>query len=1037
MNAKLILRKNLDKNKTKIYRISLIIVAISFPVIGIFTNFFDNKIYDPIYLRLILSLLSITIITGTYFEKFNRNFNIYFNIYLVLISIWAGYITYENNFSFSTSIIYLSSIAIVSFAISNYKQIGLFSIISVSIITILLISSDVDILSRFSIFISILFIHSVAFAIIYLNNISENNLFANQQKLLDVKNVASIGNWEIDLRNNKIECSDEINNIFECDSDITVKTLERFFSYIHPDDFDLAYTLYSNSFSEKKPSYIEHRIITKNNNLKYLKVRCRTEFDIKGNAIKSHGNAIDITDLKNKETELQESEERYKALHNASFGGIGIHDKGNIIECNRGLSEMTGYSEKELIGMNGLLLIAEESRDLVIKNIKEETEKPYEVTGIRKNGEKYPLHIEARNIPYKGKLMRAVEFRDISEKVNAEQKIIESETKYRMLTDLSGDMIVMHRNFKKFYINPTVEKILGYTQEEFLNFNAFYLLHPEEEDRIKINMEEDRALRIEKNKTCDFRMRHKNGHFVWLSSQIIIHKIDENNFITIISSRDISEKKKIELKLLRSKENLSQAQRVGNVSHWDYDIINDKLYISKQMYNIYEISKENFIPTISNVLEMVPDDERKTLFETFNNSIKEKINLEFIHKIITKKGNIKHLKEVTETKYNSNNEPVSILGSVLDITELKNIELELIESQAIFKAISTAANDAIIMIDNDDTVNFWNPYAEKMFGYTAEEMKGKTLHDYVVPENSREIFISAFESFKKTGKGRVLGQTIELTAINKNKQEFPVEISISRTNVGNKWTAIGIVRDITNKKNYENQLKSFNATKDKLFSIIAHDLKNPFNSLIGFNKLLVANVSDYPKEKIKQIAQNMLDVSSQTYTLLENLLQWSNFQTGKLTPQFIDIKPSELIKEVVYLSETIALAKQINIQTKINCDNYIFADSEMIKTVIRNLISNAIKFTYQNGNINIETSEYNHEILFTISDSGTGIDPEHLKTLFGIDNRYSQRGTANEAGTGLGLMLCKDFIETHKGKIWVESELNKGSKFMFTIPKSI
>ena len=232
----------------------------------------------------------------------------------------------------------------------------------------------------------------------------------------------------------------------------------------------------------------------------------------------------------------------------------------------------------------------------------------------------------------------------------------------------------------------------------------------------------------------------------------------------------------------------------------------------------------------------------------------------------------------------------------------------------------------------------------------------------------------------------------------------------------------------------DQQLKELNATKDKFFSIIGHDLKNPFHSLRGFNELLINNAEKYSPEKIRYFAQQMYDISNNTFNLLENLLEWSKIQRGELKPEFVKVNSSETIEEVLMECQPFANSKGINLQISgISYDN-ISADKEMVKTVLRNLVTNALKFTYSGGVVKILTESIENYVQFTISDNGMGIPPEYVDNLFDIDCNLSKEGTENEKSTGLGLILCKEFVEKHGGKIWAESELEKGSDFKFTIP---
>jgi two-component system, sensor histidine kinase and response regulator len=230
------------------------------------------------------------------------------------------------------------------------------------------------------------------------------------------------------------------------------------------------------------------------------------------------------------------------------------------------------------------------------------------------------------------------------------------------------------------------------------------------------------------------------------------------------------------------------------------------------------------------------------------------------------------------------------------------------------------------------------------------------------------------------------------------------------------------------------ELNELNATKDKFFSIIAHDLKNPFNTLMGFTELLLDNLEDYTTEKLKEFIGILHETSRQSYALLENLLEWSRSQTGRLQlkPESVDLY--EITEENINLLSNQAVKKKIILNNDIPIKSVVLADANMVRTVIRNLISNAIKYTRDSGSITIDAELKNNLFEISISDTGIGIKPENLEKLFRIDINYSTRGTADESGTGLGLILCREFIVKNEGTIWVESEYGKGSTFKFTLP---
>lgn len=232
------------------------------------------------------------------------------------------------------------------------------------------------------------------------------------------------------------------------------------------------------------------------------------------------------------------------------------------------------------------------------------------------------------------------------------------------------------------------------------------------------------------------------------------------------------------------------------------------------------------------------------------------------------------------------------------------------------------------------------------------------------------------------------------------------------------------------------QLQDLNATKDKFFSIISHDLKGPLNSLTSFSGLLINHTDKLSKEDIQMLATDLDKSVKNLFALLENLLEWSRSQTGNIEfkPEPLDL--TTILNENKALLEAQAGAKSINIEQLYQQPMPIKAHKHSVTTVIRNLLSNAIKFTPEGGAITMNMEKEKGFVKVSISDTGVGMSPEVMDKLFRIDSKHSTKGTANEKGTGLGLILCKDFIEKNGGQIGVSSELNKGSVFYFTLPLS-
>jgi len=232
----------------------------------------------------------------------------------------------------------------------------------------------------------------------------------------------------------------------------------------------------------------------------------------------------------------------------------------------------------------------------------------------------------------------------------------------------------------------------------------------------------------------------------------------------------------------------------------------------------------------------------------------------------------------------------------------------------------------------------------------------------------------------------------------------------------------------------EKNLRELNATKDKLFSIIAHDLKNPFNALMGFSDLLDKNYNFLSEEERKEYIGVVSDSTQNLYKLLDNLLQWTRTQTGAITYISENFKLYPLIKQEVDILSPNADKKKININLKLDENQIVYADKNSIATVVRNLVSNAIKFTSNGGWIEIDAKQNSKFVEISVSDSGIGIKGDDIDKIFMLDSSFTTKGTANESGTGLGLLLCKEFVEKNNGKIWAESKKGKGSTFYFTLP---
>jgi len=372
---------------------------------------------------------------------------------------------------------------------------------------------------------------------------------------------------------------------------------------------------------------------------------------------------------------------------------------------------------------------------------------------------------------------------------------------------------------------------------------------------------------------------------------------------------------------------------------------------------------------------------------------------------------------------------------VIDLTrQLRRNEKDLRESQRIAQIGSWR-------LDVQTNQVFWTEELYNMYGFDPSlPPPPYTEHMKLFTPESWERLTTALSKTVATG----IPYTLELETIRKDGSNGWMWVhGEANVDPGGKTKSLwGAAQEITNRKRAEEALKEnewllreANAQKDKFFSIIAHDLRSPFNSILGLSHLIVDQLKEKDYDGLEEYANILLQSSQRAMNLLVNLLEWTRSKTGRIeyNPEYFELV--DFIEETTPLFEDIARQKSITINRSLPSYVPVFADKHMIDTVLRNLISNAVKFTRQGGEVTISAARKQGEVYISVKDNGVGISKNRIEKLFRIDESESTKGTANEQGTGLGLILCKEFVEKHGGRIWVESVIDSGSAFTFTIPE--
>lgn len=372
-----------------------------------------------------------------------------------------------------------------------------------------------------------------------------------------------------------------------------------------------------------------------------------------------------------------------------------------------------------------------------------------------------------------------------------------------------------------------------------------------------------------------------------------------------------------------------------------------------------------------------------------------------------------------------------------DVTELKSTESQLVENRNFLDTLLQSIPTPVYYKNTEGKYMGANPAFFEMINKTPHEIIGKSVFDLYLPELAQKYH----EMDEIVFKGESQKYDFKFGETASQLRDYTYYKAPFRNISGQITGLIGVMLDITERvkteqilHEQEQQLRNLNETKDKFFSIIAHDLINPFNSLLNMSELLIDSINKKNWDEVITYTKIIHSAGEQGYNLLVNLLQWARSQTGAIqfAPRFLYIE--ETVQRIIDLNQGLASAKEITISYEIEEGIGVFADANMFQTIIRNLLSNAIKFTPRKGMIKILASTHDQFVEFSVHDNGIGIPPDKIPVLFQINENFSRAGTDGEQGTGLGLLLCYEFVKKHQGSIWIESEPGEGTTFRFTLP---
>ena len=438
-----------------------------------------------------------------------------------------------------------------------------------------------------------------------------------------------------------------------------------------------------------------------------------------------------------------------------------------------------------------------------------------------------------------------------------------------------------------------------------------------------------------------------------------------------------------------------------------------------------------------NILEFVRDEDKAVVSESISKDAGRLLEISLL-----RKDGTTFLAEVEGRTMNVSDSKLK-MAAIRDVTKRRQTENALRDRELQLRSITDSAYDAILMMDPAGDITYWNPAAERIFGYASEEAIGKNLHGLIVPAYYHKEFTDAFKQFAKDGTGNAIGKTLDMRGIRKDKTLVSVQLSLSAVKMSNGWHSVGILRDSTQQKKNEEELIKAKTTaeeatnaKSEFLANMSHEIRTPMNAVIGFSELLkktemTAKQRDYI---------NRIDTSAKSLLgIINDILDFSKMEAGKLELENVSFHLDDVVNNIISMNSAKASEKDIELINNIERDVPLLLKGDPLRVgqILLNLVNNAVKFTDE-GHVLVETSLVKQEgqtcrIQFSVSDTGIGLTKEQKDKLFSAFSQADSSVTRRFGGTGLGLTISKRLVEMMKGNIFVESEFGVGSTFTFVI----
>ncbi len=744
--------------------------------------------------------------------------------------------------------------------------------------------------------------------------------------------------------------------------------------------------------------------------------------------------------------EPKELGEKFQTLINLMPDPIVIVDrKGKFLAVNDRIEEETGFKREELLGKNFLRteIVTAKSKAILVKNLAKRMMgmhvAPYEIEGLTKDGRKLPFEVNAAKIQYEGRQADLVIFRDITERKKAEEALRESEEKFRNLAEQSPNMIFINKKGRVVYANEKCEEFMGFKREELCSphFNFLTLIAPQYRDLVKSNF--SRHMKGEEVAPYEYALITKEGKRIEaiLASKLIRYG-RENAILGIVT--DITERKNAEKAIRESREKFERLFMDNPEAAVYLDPDFHILDVNPRFEELFGYSLDEIRGKHINVV-VVPKDkmaEAKTLDE---NARKGYVYHDTFRK--RKDGSLVPV-SISAAPIIVEGQPIGYVGLYKDITERKQMEErlrqysehleelvekrteELLESEKRYSVLVEEASDGVAILQ-DGKIILSNKKVTEITGYSRDELIDFPFEKLVkiVDEKYRQLIM---RRYTRRLKGKAVPVTQEIELVSKNGECVPIEIGGTVVHFQGRPAILIIVRDIRERKRMEEERLRLEklAAIGKVATMVGHDLRNPLQSIENAAYYLHNELSRFPSSiPISPQTMKMLKVLNDSVDYADRVIRDLQDFSATKRPILNNTNVNTIVRETlsqVEVPENVKLITQLGRLPKIKADN------DMIRRVFLNLTMNGIQAMENGGTLKVSTKKRKDLVEISLEDTGTGISEENKEKLF------TPFFTTKARGMGMGLAICKKFVDAHGGSIEVESEERKGSTFTVKLP---